>query len=64
MMGVQEKEIAKVFSEVARAMQKERDTHSCSETIVILTAALVLKRALEKCTFEIVGSLDAISVRL
>lgn len=54
-MGIQEKEIIGLF----REMQTER--HGAKVTIeglAVLTAARLLKRAMEKCTIEICGSIE------
>ena len=54
-MGIQEQEIIDLF----REMQTER--HGAKVTIeglAVLTAARLLKRAMEKCTIEICGSIE------
>lgn len=54
-MGIQEKEIIKLF----REMMSERYGANISiDGLAILTAARLLKRTLEKCTIEICGAIE------
>ena len=58
-MRFQEKEIVQAYIEMYGAM-KDEGVNCPSETIAILTVARVLARVMEKCTFEICGSIDQI----
>jgi hypothetical protein len=54
-VGIQEKEIINLF----REMQTERQGAKVTiEGLAVLTAARLLKRAMEKCTIEICGSIE------
>lgn len=56
-MGIQEKEIVELY----REMQAERHgAKLTSDGLAILTAARVLKRAMEKCAIEICGAIEGL----